>query len=162
MPPKQAESKAAAAARAVSASGHSRESLGKGARVWYRHDQQTWVPAEVLKAPASLTEAGPFSIQLLDSGKVVDNLDVQAIVPANPQLQLGIPDLTHLSYLNEPGILHNLQVGACMHAYHGRLHEVHGVRLRPSVCMEQGRGRVGDACRQSCWRGWMPKDAFAI
>jgi myosin-5 len=78
--------------------------LGKGSRVWYRQDAATWLLAEIKDVCD-----GSISLQLLQSGKSVDVQDGQGqLVPANPALQLAIPDLTQLSYLNEPSILDNL------------------------------------------------------
>lgn len=89
--------------------------LNKGSRVWYRKDAATWLLAEIRDGAAADGNGGsasgqPLSIQLLDSGKVVEGiLDGQGqLVPANPALQRAIADLTQLSYLNEPSILDNL------------------------------------------------------
>jgi len=79
--------------------------LSKGSRVWYKQDPATWLLAEIKDATD-----GALSIQLMQSGKVLESLqDGQGVlVPANPALQQAIADLTQLSYLNEPSILDNL------------------------------------------------------
>jgi hypothetical protein len=99
--------------------------LSKGSRVWYKQDATTWVLAEMRDAPATPPEPeGPRSkkyvaapaaapITLLagpDAGKPLDGVSVHLLMPANPEMQATIPDLTQLSYLNEPSILGNLQL----------------------------------------------------
>lgn len=57
----------------------------------------------------------------LGSAGVIE-VAVNRLAPSNPKVQEGISDLTHLSYLNEPGILHNLHtryVGNHIYAFAG-------------------------------------------
>lgn len=105
-------------------------SLGRGSRVWYRQDATNWVLAEMRDAAAA---AAPMSeeearraakkglkprpdvapITLLSgpaAGQHLDSVPVASLMPANPEMQATIPDLTQLSYLNEPSILGNLQL----------------------------------------------------
>lgn len=79
-------------------------SLGKGSRVWYKHDAATWLLAEIKD-----NSNGSLTVQLL-TGRPGATLTAEPgrLVPANPQLQQAIADLTQLSYLNEPSILDNL------------------------------------------------------
>jgi hypothetical protein len=101
--------------------------LSKGSRVWYRQDATTWVLAEMRdapsappppadgKAPKKGAAAPPnvAPITLLSgptAGKPVDAVPVTSLMPANPEMQASISDMTQLSYLNEPSILGNLQL----------------------------------------------------
>jgi myosin heavy subunit len=94
--------------------------LGRGSRVWYKQDATTWVLAE-LREPAAAAPDAPkpkrgappppaIASITLASGKPVDGVPVTQLMPANPEMQATIPDLTQLSYLNEPSILGNLQL----------------------------------------------------
>jgi hypothetical protein len=78
--------------------------LGKGCRVWYRASDTSWQLADI----KDKTAAGNYDIVLLASGKPEQNIDHTKLVPANPDIQAAIEDLTQLSYLNEPSILHDL------------------------------------------------------
>ncbi|GAX85034.1 hypothetical protein CEUSTIGMA_g12454.t1 [Chlamydomonas eustigma] len=81
------------------------DDLVKGGKVWVRVDDQSWQAAELRSLPDG---SGTVSVLFESSGRVL-NVDAMMVAPSNPKLQEGIPDLTHLSYLNEPGILYNLQ-----------------------------------------------------
>jgi myosin-5 len=78
--------------------------LGKGCRVWYRASNTSWQLADI----KDKTAAGNYDIIILASGKPEQNIDHTKLAPANPEIQAGIEDLTQLSYLNEPSILHDL------------------------------------------------------
>ncbi|KAG1663736.1 hypothetical protein FOA52_006105 [Chlamydomonas sp. UWO 241] len=84
------------------------ESLVKGAKVWVRVSEQSWEPGELRSAADA---DGGATVQLEGRGARGGAVTVapSALAPRNPTLQEGIPDLTHLSFLNEPGILYNLQ-----------------------------------------------------
>lgn len=75
--------------------------LGRGAKVFFRKDVTTWQQGELLSA----IEHGTVTIQV---GAATLTVGSELVVPANPVLQDGIPDVVQLSYLNEPGILYNL------------------------------------------------------
>lgn len=75
--------------------------LGRGARVFYRKDASTWQQGELV----SLSD-GKAAIQVGGQSLTVAS---DLVVAANPVLQDGIPDVVQLSYLNEPGILYNLE-----------------------------------------------------
>eukprot|EP00201_Polytomella_parva_P004306 CAMPEP_0175074708 /NCGR_PEP_ID=MMETSP0052_2-20121109/21489_1 /TAXON_ID=51329 ORGANISM="Polytomella parva, Strain SAG 63-3" /NCGR_SAMPLE_ID=MMETSP0052_2 /ASSEMBLY_ACC=CAM_ASM_000194 /LENGTH=420 /DNA_ID=CAMNT_0016343101 /DNA_START=77 /DNA_END=1336 /DNA_ORIENTATION=+ len=81
------------------------EGLRRGAKIWYRKNSHTWLPAELRCNFDS--DIATVSIQIEGESQVQD-VESFNILPSNPSLQSGIPDLTHLSYLNEPSILHNL------------------------------------------------------
>jgi hypothetical protein len=80
-------------------------SLSKGSRVWYKQDAETWLLAEIKE-----NSNGKPSVALLSGqpGKLLQGVEPNKLVPANPELQQAIADLTQLSYLNEPSILDNL------------------------------------------------------
>jgi myosin-5 len=103
--------------------------LDRGSRVWYRQDATTWILAELrepLPAADSTIAAGadgragsaalaaPAAVVTLLSGpmagRVLEGVPASSLLPANPDLQAAIPDLTQLSFLNEPSILGNLQL----------------------------------------------------
>ncbi|EYU39409.1 hypothetical protein ABFS82_12G057300 [Erythranthe guttata] len=48
------------------------------------------------------------SLLVLDEGKVL-KVKTETLVPANPDILVGVDDLMQLSYLNEPSVLYNLQ-----------------------------------------------------
>eukprot|EP00882_Tetradesmus_deserticola_P029493 GHRQ01033038.1.p1 GENE.GHRQ01033038.1~~GHRQ01033038.1.p1 ORF type:complete len:327 (+),score=154.65 GHRQ01033038.1:84-1064(+) len=80
-------------------------SLSKGSRVWYKQDAETWLLAEIKE-----NSNGKPSVALISGhpGKLLQGVEPSRPVPANPELQQAIADLTQLSYLNEPSILDNL------------------------------------------------------
>lgn len=82
---------------------HSVLTLDKGSKVWYLQDASNWQLADILHKNGQNT----INIRLQD-GKTVNDVGIQHLEPANPPVQDSIPDVTQLSYLNEPGILHNL------------------------------------------------------
>ncbi|GFR42870.1 hypothetical protein Agub_g3861, partial [Astrephomene gubernaculifera] len=75
--------------------------LGRGAKVFYRKDATSWQQAEFV----SIAADGPATVQV---GATTLTVAADLVVPANPSLQDGIPDVVQLSYLNEPSILYNL------------------------------------------------------
>lgn len=99
--------------------------LGRGSRVWYRADDSTWLLAELRDPPAPTSDeaaaaaarrkglplpqvAGITLLSGPSAGRPLDGVPAGAVMPANPEVQATIPDLTQLSYLNEPSILGNL------------------------------------------------------
>lgn len=90
----------------------------KGSRVWYRAGPDDW-RAGTLQAPlgSAANGAGPsrasWRVALEEplgpgAGSAVD-APPGTLVPANPALLEGAADLTHLSFLNEPSVLHALR-----------------------------------------------------
>ncbi|KAG2431429.1 hypothetical protein HXX76_009444 [Chlamydomonas incerta] len=75
--------------------------LGRGARIFYRKDASTWQQGELVSV-----SDGKAAIQVGGQSLTVA---ADLVVAANPGLQNGIPDIVQLSYLNEPGILYNLE-----------------------------------------------------
>nr|XP_046249242.1 unconventional myosin-Va-like [Scatophagus argus] len=87
------------------------ELYSKYARVWLPDAAEVWKSAELIKdyTPGGLT----LSLQLDDGTKVEYKIDPQTnnLPPLrNPNILVGENDLTALSYLHEPAVLHNLKV----------------------------------------------------
>ena len=86
------------------------DGLGRGSRVWvWAHGgwaQGTLQAAGGGGAPASVALDGELGE---GSGPVVAAAPGK-VVPANPALLDGVEDLTHLSFLNQPSILHALRL----------------------------------------------------
>ena len=84
------------------------EGLARGSRVWLQRDGE-WVGGTLQSQPGP----GPTVSVALDSkagegaGPTVQ-ADASALAPANPPLVEASADLTDLSFLNEPSILHAL------------------------------------------------------
>ncbi|KAL6757024.1 P-loop containing nucleoside triphosphate hydrolase protein [Haematococcus lacustris] len=79
------------------------EGLTKGSLVWVRSSSSvSWQAGELRGLEGSTAQVW------LKATGVVATFEASAVLPANPTIQEAIPDLTHLSYLNEPGILCNL------------------------------------------------------
>ncbi|XP_041853636.1 unconventional myosin-Va-like [Melanotaenia boesemani] len=87
------------------------ELYSKHARVWLPDATEVWKSAELIKdyTPGALT----LSLQLEDGTKVEHKIDPKTnnLPPLrNPNILVGENDLTSLSYLHEPAVLHNLKV----------------------------------------------------
>uniref|UniRef100_A0A061S4R7 Myosin-1-like isoform x1 n=1 Tax=Tetraselmis sp. GSL018 TaxID=582737 RepID=A0A061S4R7_9CHLO len=83
------------------------EGLAKGSKVWYRTQNDDYELGTILAS----TEGSGVSVQL-DSpraGTGIVDASPADLKPANPGILEGAEDLTHLSYLNEPSLLHNLR-----------------------------------------------------
>ncbi|XP_074534427.1 unconventional myosin-Va-like isoform X2 [Halichoeres trimaculatus] len=83
----------------------------KYARVWLPDAAEVWKSAELIKdyTPGDLT----LSLQLEDGTEVEHKIDPKSnnLPPLrNPNILVGENDLTALSYLHEPAVLHNLKV----------------------------------------------------
>lgn len=88
----------------------------KGARVWVPHPERVWEGAEVLDDYKD--GAGKLRLRLDASGSVLEvplGPDKQLPPLRNPDILVGENDLTSLSYLHEPAVLHNLQIRFCRH-----------------------------------------------
>ncbi len=81
----------------------------QGARVWVKDDETVWVSANV-------TRDFDGKILCLEVGEDLEQREVQVKSDAdlpplrNPDILIGENDLTNLSYLHEPAVLHNLAV----------------------------------------------------
>ncbi|XP_034243540.1 unconventional myosin-Va isoform X2 [Thrips palmi] len=88
----------------------------KGARVWVPNPECVWEGAEVQEDYKD--GAGKLKLRLDASGKVLEvplGPDKELPPLRNPDILVGENDLTSLSYLHEPAVLHNLQVRFCRH-----------------------------------------------
>lgn len=85
----------------------------QGAKVWIPHAEKVWEGAELLE------DYKPTKKQLEvitdDNEKKTIQLKSETDLPflRNPSILIGENDLTALSYLHEPAVLHNLQVRFC-------------------------------------------------
>ncbi|XP_035843960.1 myosin-9 isoform X8 [Helianthus annuus] len=78
--------------------------IAVGSHVWVEDSSVAWIDGEVLKINGSETE-----IQTTDGKKVVAKLS--KVHPKEMDYpEGGVDDMTKLSYLHEPGVLHNLSV----------------------------------------------------
>lgn len=85
------------------------ENYKKGTKVWLRDPEHVWVKAELLEDLTFSTK----SLKLLKEvdDEIVDEKLNPETLPflANPEILIGKDDLTSLSYLHEPAVLHNLR-----------------------------------------------------
>ncbi|KAK0409310.1 hypothetical protein QR680_004468 [Steinernema hermaphroditum] len=84
------------------------ENFVKGARVWIRDPDRVWISASILE-DVTFTSA---LIQLeKEDGDIIELNVTKDPFPflRNPDILLGKDDLTSLSYLHEPAVLHNLR-----------------------------------------------------
>ncbi|XP_056138558.1 unconventional myosin-Va-like isoform X2 [Lampris incognitus] len=87
------------------------ELYSKHARVWLPDPAEVWRSAEIVKGYTPGDKA--LSVQLEDGTEVEHHIDhlTNSLPPLrNPNILLGENDLTTLSYLHEPAVLHNLKV----------------------------------------------------
>jgi myosin-5 len=80
----------------------SEQALVRGAKVWVSSGTDQWVLATLRST------SGERYVVVLEDGSE-SALAPAALTPANPGSHTGIHDLTKLSYLNEPGLLHCLR-----------------------------------------------------
>ncbi|XP_045490189.1 unconventional myosin-Va isoform X2 [Pieris rapae] len=89
-----------------------KELYTKGARVWVEHPVKVWEGATV----TSDYRSGVVIVEIDDSNEIrqIEITDESRMPPLrNPSLLIGQNDLTSLSYLHEPAVLHNLKVRFC-------------------------------------------------
>jgi myosin V len=82
--------------------------LGKGSRVWYRSESRKWELATLQSTTRDFCSLAPDFNFGEGTGKSVD-VKIGDILPANPAMLELVPNLTDLSFLNEPSILHTLR-----------------------------------------------------
>ncbi|XP_019183419.1 PREDICTED: myosin-2 [Ipomoea nil] len=70
--------------------------------VWCRQQDGLWESGQIQS-----TFQEKASVKLSDGSEVV--VPTAELLPANPDILVGVDDLIQLSYLNEPSVLHNLQ-----------------------------------------------------
>lgn len=86
------------------------EGLTKGSRVWFKASPVSWQLGTLTSVNASLTTECIVALDATSgpgSGELVTT-HITECVPANPAILDSVSDLTSLSYLNEPSILHDL------------------------------------------------------
>lgn len=85
------------------------EGLGEYSRVWVRVDakNETWQCA-TLRSLGEKESSVALDTPLGEGTGEVKSVLTRNLVPANPSLLSGAADLTRLSFLNEPSLLHNL------------------------------------------------------
>ncbi|XP_017341612.1 unconventional myosin-Vc [Ictalurus punctatus] len=79
-------------------------------RVWVPDAEQVWKSAELLR---DYTPGDPaLHLQLEDGAEIQYPVEVDGLLPPlrNPDILVGENDLTALSYLHEPAVLHNLRI----------------------------------------------------
>ncbi|XP_072937506.1 unconventional myosin-Va [Epargyreus clarus] len=88
-----------------------KELYTKGARIWVEHPIKVWESATVTADYRS----GVLIVKLDQSGEIRQLKIADERMPPlrNPSLLIGQNDLTSLSYLHEPAVLHNLRVRFC-------------------------------------------------
>ncbi|KAE8733596.1 Myosin-1 [Hibiscus syriacus] len=76
--------------------------IEKKLRVWCRQSRGVWAPGiiEATSGEESFVSLG---------NETVAKVSTSHMFPANPEILDGVDDLMHLSYLNEPSVLHNLK-----------------------------------------------------
>lgn len=86
-----------------------KELYTKGARIWVEHPEKVWESATV----TSDYRSGVLIVKIdqTDDMRQIKITDEKKMPPLrNPSLLIGQNDLTSLSYLHEPAVLHNLRV----------------------------------------------------
>jgi myosin V len=83
------------------------EGLGKGSRVWFRSGARNWEQATLKSISKATCTVALDSTNGQGTGKPIE-ASIRDVLPANPPLLEQVPDLTTLSFLNEPSILHTL------------------------------------------------------
>lgn len=80
------------------------EKITVGSQVWVENPLVAWIDGEVLKIDGTEAE-----IQTTDGKKVV--MQLSKVYPKELDTpDGGVDDMTKLSYLHEPGVLHNLSI----------------------------------------------------
>ncbi|XP_075988529.1 dilute class unconventional myosin [Anticarsia gemmatalis] len=89
-----------------------KELYTKGARIWVEHPEKVWESATV----TSDYRSGVLIAKIDQTNEIrqIKITDESKMPPLrNPSLLIGQNDLTSLSYLHEPAVLHNLRVRFC-------------------------------------------------
>ena len=93
--------------------------LDKGTRVWIPHSSKVWSSGVVLRS-----EDGTNRLIVLCDGEESYLSRENPPFLCNPEILLGANDLTTLSYLHEPAVLHSLQLryeqSAMIYTYCGK------------------------------------------
>ena len=79
--------------------------LTQGSEVWVEDAEAAWLKATVTKIEGTtVTAEDENGLERVIEDATEENLPLQ-----NPKGKGGVDDMTQLSYLNEPGVLHNLK-----------------------------------------------------
>lgn len=84
------------------------DGLGKYSRVWLHSKDGTWRLATVRSMDEDNCSVALDTALGEGTGETIA-VNKQNLVPANPSMLSGVSDLTRLSFLNNPSILHNLR-----------------------------------------------------
>ncbi|CAH9135658.1 unnamed protein product [Cuscuta epithymum] len=76
--------------------------IKKKLRIWCRQQNGLWESGKIQST------SGEKSVVFLSDERAV-TVPTSDLLPANPDILEGVDDLTQLSYLNEPSVLHNLK-----------------------------------------------------
>lgn len=82
--------------------------LASGSDVWYRVVTKAQRDAPWQTGKLIAVSPDDAQVQPVGSGDGVLTLPLKDVQPANPELLKAAPDLTSLSHLNEPSLLHTL------------------------------------------------------
>ncbi|PRP79831.1 putative myosin XI [Planoprotostelium fungivorum] len=91
--------------KAVVSTGEGFENFSEGARVWITHNTLGFEGAVILQLDENNREA----IKVLTDGGQERMVNSSSCFLQNPTILEGVDDMTTLSYLHEPAILHNLE-----------------------------------------------------
>lgn len=83
----------------------------QGSRIWVSHPTLVWEPAEVVSDYSN----NELHVEFEDGRKQILKVESDSSLPPlrNPEILIGENDLTALSYLHEPAVLHNLKYRFC-------------------------------------------------
>ncbi|KAJ1366409.1 hypothetical protein KIN20_027061 [Parelaphostrongylus tenuis] len=99
------------------------ENYKKGAQVWHRHPDLVWIPGELESDVTFSTRSIRIRLEDDEVVEVAISSPRHLSFLRNPAILIGKDDLTALSYLHEPAVLHNLQVRfidrECIYTYCG-------------------------------------------
>lgn len=85
------------------------ENYKRGTRVWLRDNEHVWLRAELLEDLKFTSTTIKLKREIDD--EIIDEPCKPDALPflANPEILIGKDDLTNMSYLHEPAVLHNLR-----------------------------------------------------
>uniref|UniRef100_A0AC35GML4 Myosin motor domain-containing protein n=1 Tax=Panagrolaimus sp. PS1159 TaxID=55785 RepID=A0AC35GML4_9BILA len=85
------------------------ENYKRGTRVWLRDNEHVWLRADLLDDLKATTQTFKLKREI-DDEIIEEKFDLDALpFLANPEILIGKDDLTNMSYLHEPAVLHNLR-----------------------------------------------------
>ena len=84
------------------------EGLGRNSKVWVAVAAPGDDDAADMYRPATVVSLGADTAEVRLNDELAVSVPLAKVFPANPDILEGAEDLTQLSYLNEPSILHDL------------------------------------------------------